>query len=117
MPTGGIAAIAIIDAGDYPTAASDLEAFDNQFGIPAADLTVVYANGTKPPVYQDWEVEEALDIEWAHAMAPKAKLYLVESILCTAGTCTTDPTGKRSPWPVNWWPKWRWRNQHELGRP
>ena len=92
VPTGGISAIAIIDAGDYPTAASDLEAFDNQFGIPAADLTVVYANGTKPPVYQDWIVEEALDIEWAHAMAPQAKLFLVESVLCSAPQCTTDPT-------------------------
>ncbi|HLW88298.1 MAG TPA: S53 family peptidase [Terriglobales bacterium] len=92
VPTGGVGAIAIIDAGDYPSAASDLEAFDNQFGIPAADFTVVYAGGTKPPVYQDWEVEEALDIEWAHAMAPKAKLFLVESVLCTAPQCTTDPT-------------------------
>jgi kumamolisin len=92
IPTGGIGAIAIIDAGDYPTAASDLEAFDNQFGIPAADLTVVYADGTKPPVYQEWLVEEALDIEWAHAMAPKAKLFLVESVLCTQPQCTTDPT-------------------------
>jgi kumamolisin len=92
IPTGGVGAIAIIDAGDYPSAASDLEAFDNQFGIPAADFTVVYAGGTKPPVYQDWEVEEALDIEWAHAMAPQAKLFLVESVLCTAPQCTTDPT-------------------------
>jgi subtilase family serine protease len=26
-----------------------------------------------------WEVEESLDIEWAHAMAPEASLYLVEA--------------------------------------
>jgi hypothetical protein len=38
VPTGGVGAIAIVDAGDYPTAASDLEAFDNYFGIPAADF-------------------------------------------------------------------------------
>jgi kumamolisin len=87
VPTGGIGAIAIVDAGDYPTAASDLHAFSAQFGIPDADLTVVYADGTKPPVYQDWIVEEALDIEWAHAMAPKAKLFLVESV-----QINTDPT-------------------------
>ncbi len=55
------------------------------------DFQVVYANGHKPPVYSDWEVEEALDIEWAHAMAPKAKLFLVESKLCMSGTCNTDP--------------------------
>jgi kumamolisin len=92
VPLGGVGAIAIVDAGDYPSAASDLEAFDNQFGIPPADFQVVYASGTKPPVYSDWIVEEALDIEWVHAMAPKAKLFLVESVLCTAPQCATDPT-------------------------
>jgi len=40
VPTGGIGAIAIVDAGDYPTAASDLAAFSKQFGIPAANFTV-----------------------------------------------------------------------------
>jgi len=38
-------------------------------------------------VYSDWKVEEALDIEWAHAMAPQAKLFLVESV-----QVNTDPT-------------------------
>lgn len=46
----------------------------------------------KPPVYSDWIVEEALDIEWAHAMAPQAKLFLVESVLCQTNQCATDPT-------------------------
>src|SRR5580698_10556008 len=92
VPTGGVGAIAVVDAGDYPTAASDLAAFSTQFGLPQADFQVVYADGTKPPVYSDWEVEEELDIEWAHAMAPNAKLYLVESVLCTAPQCNTDPT-------------------------
>lgn len=87
VPTGGVGAIAIVDAGDYPTAASDLAAFSTQFGLPQADFQVVYANGTKPPVYSEWLVEEALDIEWAHAMAPNAKLFLVESI-----QVHTDPT-------------------------
>ncbi len=91
VPTGGIGAIAIVDAGDYPTAASDLAAFSTQYGIPQADFTVTWQGKKKPPMYSDWIVEEALDIEWAHAMAPKAKLYLVESKLCTSG-CATDPT-------------------------
>jgi subtilase family serine protease len=91
VPTGGVGAIAIIDAGDYPTAASDLAAFDAQFGIPAADFTVTWPGKKKPPVYSDWEVEESLDIEWAHAMAPHAKLFLVESKLCNSGGCATDP--------------------------
>lgn len=92
VPTGGVGAIAIVDAGYYPTAASDLEAFDNYYNIPPADFQVVYADGQQPPEYSDWEVEEALDIEWAHAMAPKAKLFLVESVLCTSNNCNTDPT-------------------------
>jgi kumamolisin len=87
VPTGGWGAIAIVDAGDYPTAAADLQAFSTQFGLPAANFTVAWPGTKKPPVYSDWLVEEALDIEWAHAMAPQAKLYLVESV-----QVNTDPT-------------------------
>ncbi|HEY8669723.1 MAG TPA: hypothetical protein VIL63_02695, partial [Terriglobales bacterium] len=80
-PSGGGGAIAIVDAFDDPNAASDLAAFDQQFDILPADLTVVYAAGTQPPLDPSggWELEESLDIEWAHSMAPKAKLYLVEA--------------------------------------
>jgi subtilase family serine protease len=91
VPTGGVGAIAIVDAGDFPTAKEDLHTFSSYFGIPDADFKVVYA-GQKPPEYSEWEVEEALDIEWSHAMAPKAKLFLVESVLCTSDQCDTDPT-------------------------
>jgi kumamolisin len=87
LPTGGWGAIAIVDAGDYPTAAADLAAFSSYYGIPAADFTVTWPGTKKPPVYSDWETEEALDIEWAHAMAPNAKLYLVETV-----QENTDPT-------------------------
>lgn len=87
LPTGGWGAIAIVDAGDYPTAAADLAAFSSQYGIPPADLTVTWPGTKKPPVYSDWLVEEALDIEWAHAMAPQAKIFLVES-----KQVNTDPT-------------------------
>jgi subtilase family serine protease len=48
--------------------------------LPAPNLTVVFASGTQPPENPwGWEIEEALDIQWAHAMAPNAKLYLVEA--------------------------------------
>ena len=44
---------------------------------------MVYAAGTKPmsggSYIASWNMEEALDIEWAHAMAPQAKIYLVEA--------------------------------------
>ncbi len=87
VPSGGWGAIAIVDAGHYPTAAQDLAAFSAYYGIPAADLTVTWPGTKKPPTYSNWLVEEALDIEWAHAMAPQAKIYLVESV-----QVNTDPT-------------------------
>ena len=81
-PSGGAHAIAIVDAYHYPTAMSDLQVFSAQFGLPAptaANFQVVYASGRQPPVNALWNLEAALDIEWAHAMAPNAKIYLVEA--------------------------------------
>ncbi len=78
-PTGGSRAIAVVDAYDDPNAASDLVFFSNQFGLPAATFSVVFASGTRPAGNSGWELEESLDIEWAHAMAPSATLYLVEA--------------------------------------
>ncbi|MGA9644002.1 MAG: hypothetical protein WBQ72_21570 [Terriglobales bacterium] len=92
VPTGGVGAIAIVDAGYYPTAAADLAAFSTYYGIPQANFSQVWPGKKQPEVESEWEVEEALDIEWAHAMAPQAKLYLVVSKLCNVGTCATDPT-------------------------
>ena len=80
-PSGGSKVIAIVDAFDDPNAATDLATFSIQFGLPAANFSKVFANGVKPP--QDptggWELEESLDIEWAHAMAPSARIILVEA--------------------------------------
>ena len=80
-PSGGSKVIAIVDAFDDPNAASDLATFSAQFGLPAANFSKVFASGVKPA--QDptggWELEASLDIEWAHAMAPSAKIILVEA--------------------------------------
>jgi subtilase family serine protease len=40
---------------------------------------VVYASGRQPRGNCGWAQEAALDIEWAHAMAPSAKIVLVEA--------------------------------------
>ena len=80
--TGGAGlAIAIVDAYDNPDAASDLATFDTQFGLPAppGGLQVVYASGSQPAANAGWALESSLDIEWAHAMSPAAKIYLVEA--------------------------------------
>ena len=75
-------AIAIVDAYDNPDALTDLATFSRQFGLPAptsSNFQVVYASGSKPSANSGWSLESSLDIEWAHAMAPGAKIYLVEA--------------------------------------
>jgi subtilase family serine protease len=79
VPVGGSRMIAIVDAYDAPNAASDLATFSQQFGLPPASFEVVYATGTKPAYDEGWEFEESLDVQWAHAMAPDAKIVLVEA--------------------------------------
>lgn len=83
VPTGGSKTIAIVDAYDDPNASGDLAWFSDQMGIPlkTSQFQVIYAAGYEPAVDYTggWELEEALDIEWAHAMAPSATIYLVEA--------------------------------------
>jgi kumamolisin len=79
VPNGGSTSIAIVDAYDNPGAAKDLAKFSKQFGLPPANFRVVFATGTRPLPDPGWEIEESLDVQWAHAMAPNAKLYLVEA--------------------------------------
>jgi kumamolisin len=81
--SGGTGTIAIVDAFDDPDATANLKYFSTQFGIPfsASKFQVVYASGVQPSADPTggWELEESLDIEYSHAMAPKAMLYLVEA--------------------------------------
>ena len=65
-----------------PSALADLQLFSKQFGLPVptpSNFQVVFASGVQPARDLGWELEEALDIEYAHAMAPNATLYLVEA--------------------------------------
>jgi kumamolisin len=82
--SGGSQTIAIVDAFEYPTAENDLNVFSGQFGLPACTTAngcfkKVFASGSKPAANCGWGQEAALDIEWAHAMAPSAKIVLVEA--------------------------------------
>src|SRR5271167_4036503 len=79
VSNGGSTSIAVVDAYDNPGAAKDLAKFSKQFGLPPATFQVVFAAGTRPLNDPGWEIEESLDVQWAHAMAPNAKLYLVEA--------------------------------------
>lgn len=81
ITSGGSGAIALVDAYDNPDAATDLSTFSSYWGLPAATFTKVYAQGKKPANNPGgWSIEEALDIEWAHAMAPNAQIILVEAL-------------------------------------
>ncbi len=80
MPsTGGAGVIAIVDAFHYPTAENDLGVFSAKFKLPACTkangcFRQVFASGTQPRTSCGWSQEAALDIEWAHAMAPNARM-------------------------------------------
>ena len=84
VATGGSRVVAIVDAFDDPNAMSDLSVYSQQYGLPAisaANFQVVYAAGTQPA--QDstggWELEESLDVDMVHALAPNAGIILVEA--------------------------------------
>ena len=82
--TGRGQTIAIVDAYSSPTIVNDLVAFDAAYGLPNTDinhnfvLSVATPEGA-PPADAGWAQEIALDVEWAHAMAPKASILLVEA--------------------------------------
>ena len=70
--------IAIVTAYDDPKIGNDLAVFDQAYGLPAPpSFNKAVAPGT--PVDGGWAAEAALDVEWAHALAPRANLLLVEA--------------------------------------
>jgi len=75
--------IAIVDAYDDPTIANDLHQFDLAYGLPdPPSFTKINQNGVAgsyPSADSGWAGEIALDVEWAHAVAPGAKILLVEA--------------------------------------
>ena len=105
--------IAIVDAYDDPDlvdssspafGSSDLARFDQAFGLPdppsfvklneygsATDLPGTDPAGASNPG-GDWELEEALDVEWAHAIAPAANIILIETNSDNGGDMYTGAT-------------------------
>jgi subtilase family serine protease len=112
--------IAIVDAYDDPDIDQALDTFDSQFGLTASGptmyqqygpassfLTVLNQYGqatslpsTDPdgPGTNNWEVEESLDVEWAHAIAPGAQIILVEAnsqslsdLMASVATAASQP--------------------------
>ena len=84
--------IAIVDAYNDPNIANDLHQFDLAFGLPDTTLTVENQNGSTsglPAANAGWITEIALDVEWAHAIAPGAKILLVEANSASFGDLLT----------------------------
>ncbi|MEV6929365.1 S53 family peptidase [Dactylosporangium sp. NPDC051485] len=82
--TGKGRTIVIVDSFGSPTIQHDLEAFDAQFGLPNTTVQVVKAGNVPPfdpanPDHVGWAQETTLDVEYAHAVAPDAKIVLVET--------------------------------------
>lgn len=98
--------IYLVDAQNDPNAAAELAAFNQKFGLPACttkaiavtaalplpapsstacEFSVVYntaagaMTGTAPAYNSGWATEITLDIQWAHATAPLARIVLIEA--------------------------------------
>jgi subtilase family serine protease len=82
--TGAGRTIVIVDAFQSPTLPSDLDTFDANYSLPdrSTFFTQVAPDGLTPFDPTDdnmvgWSSEISLDVEWAHAIAPDAKVVLV----------------------------------------
>ena len=84
--------IAIIDAYNDPNIVSDVATFSSNYGLPAFNTTgnptfaVLNQSGSSSPLPAnvssssgDWDLEECLDVEWAHSIAPQANIVLFEA--------------------------------------
>jgi subtilase family serine protease len=69
--------IALIELYHDPNIQSDLATFDAMYNLPAPSLAVVNQAGSQTD--NGWSLEEAMDVEWAHATAPGANILVVEA--------------------------------------
>jgi subtilase family serine protease len=81
--TGKGQTIAVVDAFGSPTIADDLHQFDQYLGLGTPPLRIVRVGHV--PTFDSsngdmigWANESTLDVEYAHAGAPDAKIVLVE---------------------------------------
>jgi subtilase family serine protease len=78
--------IVIVDSYGSPTIQRDLRRFDLAFHLPnPPSLQVIQPAGAVPPwdpaseEMSGWAGETSIDVEWSHAIAPKANILLVET--------------------------------------
>ena len=75
--------VAIVDAYNSQTVASDLATFSTQYNLPACTTAngclTVHSFGTRSATGTGWDIEIALDVQWVHSVAPLANILLVEA--------------------------------------
>jgi subtilase family serine protease len=69
--------IALIEEYHDPNIRSDLKTFDTNYHLPDPALTVVNQAGNR--TNNSWALEESMDVEYAHAIAPGARILVVEA--------------------------------------
>jgi subtilase family serine protease len=82
--TGRGRTIVIVDSFGSPTIGHDIHVFDQQFGFPDPDLQIFQAGripafNPADTVQVGWADETTLDVEYAHSIAPGARIVLVET--------------------------------------
>lgn len=83
--------IAIVTAYDHPWLENDLRMFNRAFNLPEARLTRVnqFGGSARPRYDPQWALETALDVQWAHAIAPGADILLVQANSARLGDLMT----------------------------
>jgi subtilase family serine protease len=77
--------IVLVDGPSYgSTVTSDSASFSSWTGLPAltkSNFQIIYPDGVPSPqeleFITDWTTEADIDVQWAHAIAPKAKIVLL----------------------------------------
>jgi subtilase family serine protease len=84
--TGKGATIVIVDSFGSPTIGGDLATFDAAFGLPAPPSFTIIQPAGRVPAFNpadstmvSWAGETTLDVEYAHTIAPGARIVLVET--------------------------------------
>jgi len=83
--TGAGQTIVLVDGPSYAsTVTSDLASFSAWTRLPAqtkSNFQIIYPDGQPSPIEMeeiaDWTTEADLDVQWAHAIAPQAKIILL----------------------------------------
>jgi len=88
--------IVIVDSYGSPTIRGDLKVFDQQFGFPNPDLKIIKFGNV--PAFDStnatmvgWAEETTLDVEYAHSIAPDAKIVLAETAVAETEGVTGLP--------------------------